>query len=88
LAWFSLGPDTITGGDNAPGYSWEHTTIKGFSFTRMSGVGWYGDFGNLLIMPTTGDFKPTCGRASHPGEAGVRDTTMRMRSQSVAITTG
>ncbi len=63
-----LGPDTITGGDNAPGYSWEHTTIEGFSFTRMSGVGWYGDFGNLLIMPTTGDFKPTCGRASHPGE--------------------
>jgi predicted alpha-1,2-mannosidase len=63
-----LGPDTITGGDNAPGYSWEHKTIEGFSFTRMSGVGWYGDFGNLLIMPTTGDFKPACGRASHPGE--------------------
>ena len=38
-----LSPDTITGGDNAPGYSYEHTTIEGFSFTHMSGVGWYGD---------------------------------------------
>jgi putative alpha-1,2-mannosidase len=41
-----LSPDTITGGDNAPGYSYEHTTIEGFSLTHMSGVGWYGDFGN------------------------------------------
>src|SRR5271154_3172157 len=25
-----LSPDTITGGDNGPGYSWEHKTIEGF----------------------------------------------------------
>lgn len=49
-----LSPDTITGGDNGPGYSHEHTTIEGFSFTHMSGIGWYGDFGNFLVMPTTG----------------------------------
>ncbi len=49
-----LSPDTITGGDNGPGYSYEHTTIEGFSFTHMSGVGWYGDFGNFMVMPTTG----------------------------------
>ena len=49
-----LSPDTITGGDNGSGYSWEHPTIEGFSFTHMSGVGWYGDLGNLQIMPTTG----------------------------------
>ena len=40
-----LSPDTITGGlkgpgspfegDNAPGYSYEHTTIEGFSFMHM-----------------------------------------------------
>jgi len=36
-----LGPDTVTGGDNAPGYSYENKTIEGFSYTRMSGVGWY-----------------------------------------------
>ena len=29
-----LSPDTMTGGDNAPGYSYEHTTIEGFSFTH------------------------------------------------------
>ena len=49
-----LSPDTITGGDNGPGYSWHHTTIEGFSFTHMSGVGWHGDLGNFLVMPTTG----------------------------------
>jgi len=62
------GPDTITGGDNAPGYSYEHRTIEGFSFTRMSGVGWYGDFGNLQVMPTAGSMKLDSGRADHPGE--------------------
>jgi predicted alpha-1,2-mannosidase len=49
-----LSPDTITGGDHTSGYSWEHPTIEGFSFTHMSGVGWFGDLGNLQIMPTTG----------------------------------
>lgn len=47
-------PQTITGGDNASGYSDEHTTIEGFSLTQMSGVGWYGDMGNFMVMPTTG----------------------------------
>lgn len=56
-----LSPDTITGGDNGPGYSYEHTSIEGFSFTHMSGVGWYGELGNFLVMPTTGPFKTACG---------------------------
>ena len=47
-----LSPDTVTGGDNAPGYSYTHGTIEGFSFTHMSGVGFYGDLGNLQIMPS------------------------------------
>ncbi len=73
-----LSPDTITGGvkgpgyayegDSAPGYSYEQRTIEGFSFTHMSGVGWYGDFGNLQVMPTTGPMKLDCGRVDHPGE--------------------
>jgi putative alpha-1,2-mannosidase len=37
-----VSPNTITGGDNAPGYSYEHPTIEGFAFTQMSGVGWRG----------------------------------------------
>ena len=63
-----VSPNTITGGDNGPGYSYEHTTIEGFAFTQMSGIGWYGDLGNFLVMPTTGDLKTSSGRADHPGE--------------------
>ncbi|VGO23226.1 GH92 family glycosyl hydrolase [Pontiella sulfatireligans] len=50
-----LSPDTITGsGDHTSGYSYNHDVIEGFSFTHMSGVGWYGDLGNFQVMPTTG----------------------------------
>ncbi len=48
-----LSPDTITGGDNGPGYSAHHETIEGFSFTHMSGIGWYGDLGNFQVMAAT-----------------------------------
>ncbi len=57
-----LSPNTITGGDNGPGYSYEHTTIEGFAFTQMSGIGWYGDLGNFLVMPTTGQMKTNSGK--------------------------
>jgi predicted alpha-1,2-mannosidase len=56
-----VSPNTITGGDNGPGYSYEHTSIEGFAFTQMSGIGWYGDLGNLLVMPTTGSLKTVAG---------------------------
>lgn len=46
-----LSPDTITGGDNGPGYSYHHETIEGFSMTHLSGIGWYGDLGNFQVMP-------------------------------------
>ncbi len=57
-----VSPNTITGGDNSPGYSYEHTTIEGFAFTQMSGVGWFGDLGNLLVMPTTGPLQKIAGK--------------------------
>lgn len=57
-----LSPNTITGGDNGSGYSDEHTTIEGFAFTQMSGIGWYGDLGNFLVMPTTGELKTFSGK--------------------------
>ncbi|HLI97615.1 MAG TPA: GH92 family glycosyl hydrolase [Candidatus Baltobacteraceae bacterium] len=63
-----LSPDTITGGDNGPGYSYDNPTIEGFSFTHMSGVGWYGDLGNLQVMPSTGPLRYAAGRVTHPGE--------------------
>jgi predicted alpha-1,2-mannosidase len=57
-----VSPNTITGGDNGSGYSNEHTTIEGFAMTQMSGVGWFGDFGNFLVMPTTGELKTIAGK--------------------------
>ena len=50
-----LSPDTVTGGDNGSGYNYCMNTIEGFSFNHMSGVGWYGDLGNLQIMPVVGE---------------------------------
>lgn len=48
-------PDTITGGDNGPGYSHHHTTIEGFSINHLSGIGWYGELGNFQVMPVVGE---------------------------------
>ncbi|HEX3780323.1 MAG TPA: GH92 family glycosyl hydrolase [Pseudonocardiaceae bacterium] len=50
-----LSPDTISGGDNGSGYSADMTTIEGFSFLHLSGVGCYGDLGNLQVLPQTGE---------------------------------
>ena len=58
-----LSPDTITGGDNGPGYSYHHETIEGFSMTHLSGIGWYGDLGNFQVMPADGP-----ARFSHSNE--------------------
>lgn len=63
-----LSPDTKTGGDNGSGYSYHHTTIEGFSFTHMSGIGWYGDLGNFLVMPTTGKLHTFKGTEENPDE--------------------
>ena len=57
-----LSPNTITGGDNGSGYSREHTSIEGFAFTQMSGVGWYGDLGNFLVQPSTGQLRTSSGK--------------------------
>jgi len=78
-----LSPDTITGGDNGPGYSYHHNTIEGFSFTHMSGVGWIGDLGNFLVMPTTGPIKTTRGYAG--SEDGYRS---RFRHETESATAG
>ena len=72
-----LSPDTVSGGDNGSGYSWDMKTIEGFSFTHMSGVGWYGEFGNIQVMPQVGDLvidrdaaKSPYGKESEVAEAG------------------
>lgn len=63
-----VSPNTITGGDNGSGYSDEHTSIEGFAFTQMSGIGWYGDLGNFLVMPTVGPLKTFAGTLENPDE--------------------
>lgn len=60
-----LSPDTITGGDNGAGYSYGHPTIEGFSFVHMSGIGWYGEFGNLQTMPISGPRRYFSGTNAH-----------------------
>ena len=61
-----VSPNTVTGGDNGPGYSFQHTTIEGFAFTQMSGIGWYGDLGNFLVMPTVGKLITNSGKENTP----------------------
>jgi predicted alpha-1,2-mannosidase len=63
-----VSPNTITGGDNGSGYSYEHTSMEGFAFTQLSGIGWFGDLGNLLVMPSTGPLKTSAGRPGHEEE--------------------
>lgn len=67
-----LSPNTITGGDNGSGYSAEHETIEGFAFTQMSGVGWFGDLGNFLVMPTTGELRKVAGKEGNDSIKGYR----------------
>ncbi|MDO5447436.1 MAG: glycoside hydrolase family 92 protein, partial [Prevotellaceae bacterium] len=57
-----VSPQTITGGDNGPGYSSHMNTIEGFSLTQMSGIGWNGDLGNFTVMPTNGPLQLAMGR--------------------------
>ena len=57
-----VSPNTVTGGDNGSGYSYEHKTIEGFAMTQMSGVGWNGDLGNFLVMPSSGPLKTVAGK--------------------------
>tara|TARA_R110002050_G_scaffold286121_1_gene436225 strand:- start:2286 stop:4607 length:2322 start_codon:yes stop_codon:yes gene_type:complete len=61
-----VSPNTITGGDNGSGYSSEHTSIEGFAFTQMSGIGWYGDMGNFLVTPSVGVLKTNSGSLENP----------------------
>jgi predicted alpha-1,2-mannosidase len=66
-----LSPDTITGGDNSSGYSYMHETLEGFSFTHLSGTGWYGDLGNFLVTAPVGELRTARGTPENP-ESGYR----------------
>lgn len=81
-----VNPTTITGGDNAPGYSDEHRTIEGFAMTQMSGTGWYGDLGNFLVMPTRGPLKTVAGKEkalSYTQHDGFSEAAQAVEGQDV-----
>lgn len=83
LGMTQVSPNTITGGDNGPGYSFEHTTIEGFAVTQISGIGWYGDLGNFLVMPTTGPLHTYRGEPANP-EAGYRSRYDKQTERATA----
>lgn len=61
-----LSPDTrSTGWENCSGYHSSNPTILGFSHTHLSGTG-CPDFGDILIIPTTGDVQWDPGDESRP----------------------
>jgi len=63
-----LGPDTgIKGWDWCSGYHYSDSTIIGFSHLHRSGMG-AGDWGDILLMPTSGKLKVEPGTKENPGE--------------------
>ncbi len=56
-----LSPDTrLTGWDGCSGYHYSDSIIYGFSHTHLSGTG-VSDYGDILLMPTTGKVNFTSG---------------------------
>ena len=63
-----LSPDQrTTGWDWCSGYHYSDNSIKGFSHTHLSGTG-IGDYGDILLMPTTGKLNLKPGSIEKPDE--------------------
>jgi predicted alpha-1,2-mannosidase len=63
-----LSPDTGTEGwDWSSGYHYSDNSLLGFSHLHRSGMG-AGDWGDVLLIPTTGELKVTPGSKENPGE--------------------
>ena len=63
-----LSPDTgVEGWDWSSGYHYSDNSLMGFSHLHRSGMG-AGDWGDVLLMPTTGDLKVVPGSKENPDE--------------------
>lgn len=63
-----LSPDTGTEGwDWSSGYHYSDSSLLGFSHLHRSGMG-AGDWGDVLLIPTTGDLKVMPGSKENPDE--------------------
>lgn len=61
FAMIQPGPDTrLTGWDGCSGYHDRDRVIYGFSHTHLSGTG-CSDYGDILLLPATGQVKPESG---------------------------
>ncbi len=68
-----LGPDTDGGGHS--GYDYANTTVKGFSHTRVGGVGCNGGGGSVKIKPAFGKTKTdTMDKSAEKGRPGYYHT--------------
>lgn len=66
-----LSPDTRSQGwDACAGYHYSDSSIIGFSHTHLSGTG-IGDYGDILVMPFTGNPNMESGRSEDP-DSGYR----------------
>lgn len=64
-----LSPDTrLEGWDGCSGYHYTDSVVYGFSHTHLSGTG-VGDYGDILLMPTTGEIRFNNGANGNPGYA-------------------
>ena len=62
-----LSPDSrLEGWDGCGGYHYLDTIIYGFSHTHLSGTG-VSDYGDILLMPTTGKLLLNNGADGNPG---------------------
>jgi predicted alpha-1,2-mannosidase len=62
-----LSPDTrLDGWDGCSGYHYSDSIIYGFSHTHLNGTG-CSDYGDILIMPATGDILMNNGADGQPG---------------------
>ncbi len=56
------GPDMISSTENEPNAGWNaEGDIRGFSQTHVSGTGGGAKYGNIVVMPTTGEIAPLRG---------------------------
>lgn len=62
-----LSPDTrLEGWDGCSGYHYSDSIVYGFSHTHLSGTG-IPDYGDVLLMPTTGELRLNNGADNKPG---------------------
>ena len=62
-----LSPDSrLEGWDGCGGYHYSDSIIYGFSHTHLSGTG-VSDYGDILLMPTTGELLLNNGANGNPG---------------------